>query len=70
LALERAPVLSKYYSKVFLEAFGDQGKNVDLRARLGIDDIITIVQRHRLRWYGHVLKKDKNDWVKMHVFIK
>jgi len=36
----------------------------ELRERLGIDDIITVVQRHRLRWHGHVLRKDENDWVK------
>jgi len=23
-----------------------------------------VVQQHRLRWYGHVLRKDENDWVK------
>jgi len=30
---------------------------------LGIDDIITVVQRHKLRLYGDVLRKDENDWV-------
>jgi len=29
----------------------------ELRERLGIDDIILILQQIRLRWYGHVLKK-------------
>jgi len=23
-----------------------------------------VVQRHRLTWYGRVLEKDENDWVK------
>ena len=23
-----------------------------------------MIQRHRLSWYGHVLRKDENDWVK------
>jgi len=36
----------------------------ELRQRLGIDDIITAVQRNWLRWYAHVLRKDENDWVK------
>jgi len=31
---------------------------------LGIDDIVTVVQQHRLRWYEHVLRKDKNDGMK------
>ena len=36
----------------------------DLRERLGIDDRILILQQNRLRWYGHVLRKEDNDWVK------
>jgi len=40
----------------------------ELRDRLGIDGIITAIQLHRLRRYGHVLRKEKNDWVKMHGF--
>jgi len=37
-----------------------------LRERLGIDDIIFMLQQNRLRWYGHVLQKEDtdNDWVK------
>jgi len=30
----------------------------ELRERLGIDDIILILQQKRLRWYGHVLRKE------------
>ena len=29
-----------------------------------IDDIILILQQNRLRWYGHVLRKEDTDWVK------
>ena len=35
-----------------------------LRERLGIDDIAFVLQQNRLRWYGHVLRKDDDDWVK------
>ena len=35
-----------------------------LRERPGIDDIILILQQNRLRWYGHVLRKEDTDWVK------
>jgi len=35
-----------------------------LRERLGLDDIISVLQQNRLRWYGHVLRKEDNDWVK------
>ena len=31
---------------------------------LEIGDIITVIQQHRLRWYGHVLSKDENDCMK------
>ena len=39
-----------------------------LRERLGLDDIILVVQQNRLRWYGHVLRKEDNDWVKKNVW--
>ena len=32
--------------------------------RLEIDDIILILQQTRLQWYGHVLRKEDNEWVK------
>ena len=35
-----------------------------MRERLGIDDIILILQQNRLRLYGHVLRKRDTDWVK------
>jgi len=35
-----------------------------LRERLGIDDIALVLQQNRLHWYGHVLQKDDDDWVK------
>jgi len=35
-----------------------------LRERLGLDDIISVLQQNRLRWYRHVLRKEDNNWVK------
>jgi len=35
-----------------------------LRDRLGLDDMISVLQQSRLRWYGYVLRKGDNDWVK------
>ena len=35
-----------------------------LRKRLGLVDIISVLQQNRLRWYGHVLLKADNNWVK------
>ena len=34
----------------------------ELRERLGIDDIILILQQNRLRWYGHVLRKEDTEY--------
>jgi len=34
------------------------------RERLGIDDIALVLQQNRLLWYGHVLRKADDDWVK------
>jgi len=30
----------------------------------GCYDIMTVLQRNRLRWYGHVLRKDDSELVK------
>jgi len=42
----------------------DRVPSKELRERLGIDDIILILQQNRLRWYGHVLQVEDTDWVK------
>jgi len=33
----------------------DRVPSKELRERLGLDDIISVLQRNRLRWYKHVL---------------
>ena len=33
----------------------DRVQSKELRERLGIDDIILILQQNRLQWYGHML---------------
>jgi len=42
----------------------DRVPSKELRERLGIDDIILILPQNRLRWYGHVLRKENTDWVR------
>ena len=42
----------------------DRLPSKELRERLVVDDIALILQQNRLRWYGHVLRKEDNDWVK------
>jgi len=41
----------------------DRFPSRELRERLRIDDIMLVLQQNRLRWYGHVLRKD-DDWAK------
>jgi len=42
----------------------DRIRSKGLRERLGVDDIISVLQQNRLRWYGHVMRKEDNDWVR------
>jgi len=39
----------------------DRIPSKELRKRLGLDDIISVLQLNRLRWYGHELRKEDND---------
>jgi len=36
----------------------------ELRDRLGLEDVVIVLLRSRLRWCGHVLRKDDSEWVK------
>jgi len=42
---------------------------IELRQRLGIEDIVKVVQRNRPWWCGHVVRKD-DDWVKKCVVLE
>jgi len=39
----------------------DRVSSNELKERLGIDDIILLLQQNRLRWYGHVLQREDTD---------
>jgi len=41
----------------------DRFPSRQLRERLGIDDIALVLQQNKLRWCGHVMRKE-DDWVK------
>ena len=38
--------------------------NEELRRLVGVEPITTFIRSGRLRWYGHVLRKGDEDWVK------
>ena len=39
-------------------------KDRKLLSRFGIECVENKIQRARLRWFGHVERKEENDWVK------
>jgi len=39
-------------------------RSKEKRKRLHVENVILVFSQNRLRWYGHVLRKDANDWVK------
>jgi len=62
VALQRAEmIMVRWMCGIKLE---DRFPSKELRERLVIDDIALVLQQNRLRWYGHVLQKEDNDWVK------
>ena len=62
VALQRAEMrMVRWMCGVKLQ---DRVPSKELRGRLELDDIISVLQRNRLRWYGHVLRREDNDWVK------
>ena len=38
-------------------------KSEKLRLKLGIEGVDGVVRRGRLRWFGHVERKEADDWV-------
>src|SRR6476619_7142066 len=41
----------------------DRVATKNLRQRLGIEGVLEKIRRGRLRWFGHVERKDEGDWV-------
>ena len=41
----------------------DKVPTVELRRRFGIEGVVEVMRRGRLRWFGHVERKEVDDWV-------
>src|SRR6059036_3959364 len=41
----------------------DRRTSEELKQGLGIESVDRVVSRGRLRWYGHVERKNADDWV-------
>ena len=42
----------------------DRVPSKGFREKLGLYDIISVLQQNRLQRYGHVLREEDNDWAK------
>jgi len=42
----------------------ERKKNEELRELLGLEPVSLMIKKSRLRLFGHVERKDDNDWVK------
>ena len=42
----------------------DRITSAELRDRMGVEAISVVMRRNRLRWFGHVERKNEEDWVK------
>ena len=42
----------------------DRKTSAELTQKIGAEAIAGVLRRGRLQWYGHVARKDENDWVK------
>ena len=45
-------------------SLNDRRTNEELRGLVGVEPITTFIRSGRLRWYGHVMRKGDEDWVK------
>jgi len=62
VVLQRAEMrMVKWMCRIILK---DRLSSKELRERLGVHDIALILQQTSLCWYGHVLGKENDDWVK------
>ncbi|XP_038052734.1 uncharacterized protein LOC119725402 [Patiria miniata] len=45
-------------------SLADRLSSEELRRRVGVEGIGIVLRRHRLRWFGHVERKEDVNWVK------
>ena len=48
----------------------DRRTSEELRSPVGAEPIITVIRSGRLRWYGHVMRKSDEDWVKNCIYYR
>jgi len=45
-------------------------KNEEVGELLGLEPVSLMIQKSRLRWFGHVEHKDDTDWIKHCMTLK
>ena len=45
----------------------DRISSAELRRRMNLEDIRVVMRTRRLRWFGHVERKDGEDWVRKYM---
>ena len=45
----------------------ERKKSEEVRELLGLEPVSLMIKKSRLRWCGHVKRKDDNDWVKRYI---
>ena len=63
--IRRIPAYTLDYSTGWMcgVTLRDKVPTVELRRRLGIEGVVEVMRRGRLRWFGHVEWKEVDDWV-------
>ena len=64
----RPPLLSvsrsmHAFACIDLVTLRDKVPTLKLWSRLGIEGVVEVMRRGRLRWFGHVERKEVDDWV-------
>ena len=48
----------------------ERKKSEEFRELLGLEPVSLMIKKSRLRWFGHVERKDDNDWMQMEDVIQ
>ena len=48
----------------------ERKKSEELRELLRLEPVSLMIKKSRLRWFGHVERKDDDDWVKRYIMLE
>ena len=61
---EQEAKLERAEMRMVIVSLREKETNAELRESMGIEKISDVMRCSRLRWMGHMLRKEGNDWVK------